>query len=211
MEEQRYYAGDPLEAGGTSIAGGAAPAIKALYGRVIKHDAVVLDYGAGKFARNADWLREQGTKVYAYDPFNGTSADGWEHGNVSSRKPKGKFDLVFTSYVLNVVPKHVEESIIETTLRYAKHAIHIVRNRDVIAMVREALNKRDRYVYPFFVNEYNNGKVIEPDKITEKMILSFCKFGVQTSRGFQRLTDLHDYGFREVRSTEGYKVYEFKE
>ena len=36
-----------------------------------------MDFGAGKFGRNADFLRANGIKCYAYDPYNGTNVDGW--------------------------------------------------------------------------------------------------------------------------------------
>jgi hypothetical protein len=53
----RFYAGKPLETGGTSIAGGAAPPIKFLFAKgYIKPGMKVLDFGAGKYARNADFL-----------------------------------------------------------------------------------------------------------------------------------------------------------
>lgn len=62
--EDKYYTGKPLETGGTStgFGGSAAPALKALVGKIIKPGMKVLDYGAGKHARNADYLREKGLK-----------------------------------------------------------------------------------------------------------------------------------------------------
>lgn len=62
--EDKYYTGKPLESGGTSITGGAAPALKALVGKVFKRGMKVLDYGAGKYARNADYLRGEGIDTY---------------------------------------------------------------------------------------------------------------------------------------------------
>ena len=78
--EDKYYTGKPLESGGTSITGGAAPALKALVGKVFKRGMKVLDYGAGKYARNADYLRGEGIDTFAFDPFNGNAeqSEGWE-------------------------------------------------------------------------------------------------------------------------------------
>lgn len=61
----------------------------------------ILDYGAGRYARNAAGLREAGFEVYAFDPFKG-GGDGWT--GVTKKLPAGeKFDLVFTAYVLNKI------------------------------------------------------------------------------------------------------------
>jgi hypothetical protein len=73
---------------------------------------------------------------------------------------------------------------------------------------KNALLKKDKYVYPFFVNEYNNGKEVDPAELSDDEIMEFCKFGVQTSRGFQRIPDLEEYGYKLIRKTDGFKVYE---
>ena len=122
FEAKRKYTGEPLEAGGTSIAGNAAPPIRALF-EAGHLSGKVMDFGAGKYARNANYLREKGVKVYAYDPFNGDpNGDGW---NTTTTKlpPAGKFDAVFTSYVLNVVPEHIEDQIIQRSLLISSWSI----------------------------------------------------------------------------------------
>jgi len=58
-----YYDGPPLESGGTSITGRAVPYIRALIGS-LPEGSRILDYGAGKMARNADFLRAAGYKVF---------------------------------------------------------------------------------------------------------------------------------------------------
>lgn len=204
-----YYAGEPLETGGTSIAGkggGAAPGVKWL--RIqLKNGDVVLDYGAGKFARNADYLRSEGFKTYAYDPFNFNGKAGWEPGEVSSKLPSKKFDAAFSCYVLNVVPQHVEAKIISAIEALGKRVIHITRGTDVSDMVKSALARRDKVVWPFFLEHFWEGKQ-EPTAadITPELIAKLCKFGVQTSKGFQRIPALEDYGYILVKSG-SYKVY----
>lgn len=211
LQELLYYTGKPLESGGTSIAGDAAPAVRSLYGKQITDEMTVLDYGAGKYARNADFFRKKGIKTFAFDPFNSNTdklLDGWKPGKVSSVIPKAKFDVAFTCFVLNVVPKLVEEGIIKEVNRLGKKVIHITRNQDVFDSVKSALLKRDKYVYPFFIKEFNKGKEVDPATLSDKKIMDFCKFGVQTSRGFQRIPELESYGFTLVKKTGGYKVYE---
>lgn len=210
-DSKRTYTGDPLETGGTSIAGGAAPAIKGLFkAGHIKPGDKVLDYGAGKYARNANFLRENGCDVYAYDPFNGTDADGWE--GVSSKIPNEKFDVVFTSFVLNVVPEHIEKDITSTcTSLTSGHEFHITRNMDIFSTVKRALLKKDKIVGPFFLNNFadeNEKQMYEEGTLTDEIILDFCHHGVQTSRGFQRIPTLEDNGYKLIRKTSGFKVYE---
>ena len=213
--EAEFYSGKPLEKGGTSIAGDAAPAIRALYGKAIKDGDTVLDYGAGKYARNADFFRKKGIKAFAFDPFNSnaTEKEGWDEGKVAdavSLKTNGgkKFSVAFTCFVLNVVPKNVEAEIIAKSEKLGKKTVHITRNMDVFDMVKSAMLKKDKYVYPFYVKEYNKGKDVDPKKLTDEDIMEFCKFGVQTSRGFQRIPDLESYGYKLVRNTSGFKIYE---
>lgn len=208
--EQRRYAGDPLEAGGTSIAGGAAPALKQLATQPdFKNAETILDYGAGRFARNANYLREQGYRVYAYDPFNGApDGDGW---NVTSqKKPAEQFDVGFTSFVLNVVPEHIEKSIIEDLKQLAKTSYHITRNKDIFDMVKKALSRREPTVTNFFLNNFadeEERQAFEEGRLTDKIIQDFCEHGVQTSRGFQRIPTSEDSGLTLIKSTSGYKVY----
>lgn len=218
LNELFYYAGSPFECGGTSIQGNVSPAIKLLSGSgeigIIKPDMTVLDYGAGKYARNADYLRKNDIKTFAFDPFNfnATSSEGWDKGKIADtvalRNNDGKkFDIAFTCFVLNVVPKKIEENIIKKVGKLGKKLVHVTRNLDVFIMVKNALKKKDRFVYTFFVKEFNNGKELDLEKLTDKKIMEFCKFGVQTSRGFQRIPDLEEYGYDLASETSGWKIY----
>jgi len=211
FEARRVYKGKPLETGGTSIQGKAAPALRDLYKKgVFKEGDVILDYGAGKYGRNANFLREEGFKVYAYDPFNGKAVDGYE--GVSNKLPKGtKFDVAFTSFVLNVVPDKIENTIIKEIKRFSKKQFHITRNMDIFDSVKKALGRKDKLVSNFFLDEFANSQeegAYNTDKLTDKMILAFCEFGVQTSKGFQRIPFLDDKGFKQIRKTASYKVFE---
>lgn len=216
LEDFRYYDGEPLESGGTSIQGNAAPAIQKLFKKgVFKPGMKVLDYGAGKYARNADYLRNSGLTVYAFDPFNGTGANGWELGNVSSTlPPRGKFDAAFTCFVINVVPKKIEDVIIKDIGPLAKTIYHITRNKDVFDSVKKALSRKDKVVGAFFVSNFasnEEAQAYEDGTLSDEVIMRFCKFGVQTSRGFQRIPFLDETaGHKLVQNTSGYKVFQQK-
>jgi hypothetical protein len=172
----------------------------------------VLDYGAGKFARNANFIRENNVKCFAYDPynFNSLNADGWNYNSVSnivdlSFNNDKKFDIVFSCYVLNVLPKNLEEHIITEVSKLGETVFHIIRNTDIFDSIKSSIKRKDITVYGFYVNEFN-GKT-EPESMSDDEIMEFCKFGVQTSRGFQRMTYLEEYGFELISKTAGYKVY----
>jgi len=216
LEARKYYDGPPPEKGGTSIRGKRgqpSPAIKWLFKRQIKPGMLVLDFGAGRYARNADWLRKKGVEVYAYDPYNATGADGWSQRKVSNRLPKKgtQFDVVLTSYVLNVVPKRIEDNIVKITRRYAPVVIHVTRN-DLENTVSDALTRKDSVVLPFFEAEYlptNKAakKAFESNgSISKATIKDFCEFGVKTSKGFQRLADPTKQGMT-LRSAPQFNVY----
>ena len=209
-KERRRYTGEPLETGGTSIQGNAAPALAALYkGGAFEGARKVLDYGAGKYGRNANFLREQGIRVYAYDPFNGTNVDGWE--GVSNKLPRGKFDVGFTSFVTNVVPEYIEKQILDAVAKSARTQYHITRNMDIFAMVKKALARRDPLVTQFFLTEFakpKEKKALEAGTLDDATIMEFCEFGVQTRQGFQRIPTSEDLGLNLLRKTSGFKVYQ---
>lgn len=212
LENRKTYRGDAIERGGTSIKGaGAAPAVKWLYSSgAISEGMRVLDYGAGKYGRNSDFLRGNGCDVYAYDPYNGSNVDGWE--GVSNSLPSEKFDVVFSSFVLNVVPEQVEDDIIQECFRFSRKVYHITRNMDIFDTVKKALNRGDRLVVDFFIEEYADGdeeliSAAKEGNLKDKTILDFCHFGVKTSRGFQRIPVLEDKGFSLVKKTNGFKIY----
>jgi len=207
---ERVYTGDPLEKGGTSIAGNASPAVRDLLTKgIIKSGMTVLDFGAGKYARNANFLNDNGVKCYAYDPYNGTSVDGWK--GVSNKLPsKGKFDLAFTAFVLNVVPEHTENELIKMVAQHASQQVHITRNMDIYDTIKRAIERKDKLVGDFFLTHYADDaqkQMYEEGTLPKEVIVDFCKFGVQTSRGFQRIPFLEEKGFALIRKTAGFKVY----
>jgi len=208
--EKQYYDGEPLETGGTSISGKAAPAIRALYGDLIDDGDKVLDYGAGKYGRNSDYLRARDIKVYAYDPFNfNVEEGGWDEGEIAKHLPKGeRFDVAFTCFVLNVVPHHVEVQVIRDTEKRAKRVIHITRNQDVYDLAKRGLISKNRTIWPFFLEEFwTKKKPPQVEDITDELIQRFCEFGFETSKGFQRIPRLEDHGYKLVRKTSGVKTY----
>jgi hypothetical protein len=102
--------------------------IKALVGTIITPGMRVLDFGSGRHARNADYLRGKGVKCYAYDPFKATEGDGWGKGSVSENLPGGLFDLVFSTYVLNTVKPDEAATILRQAEKRGKSQIHVVRD-----------------------------------------------------------------------------------
>lgn len=206
-----FYEGPSLEQGGTSIRGkGPAPYVRRLAKR-LEPGTTILDYGAGRYARNADFLRGLGFTVYAYDPFNGNGTEGYEPGSVSTRLPRRKFDLGLTCYVLNVVPEPVEEEILARVARLSRGQVHVTRGLDIFDSVKGALERGDETVCDFFREHYMPGRRVgtafRDGRLTEEQILDFCRFGVQTSRGFQRIPDLTAKGFVLEADTRGFRAF----
>jgi len=202
----RVYEGEPIERGGTSIKGqGAAPPARWLWGRYIRPGMKVLDYGAGKYGRNAIHFREKGAHVYAYDPFNGEDTDGWT--GVSKTPPTGRFDVAFTCYVLNVLPAPTEDDVIEIVEGFAPCQVHITRNIDILDSVRESVEKGSKVIPRFVAEHYGDVDVATMDR---DALFDLCCFGVQTSekpQRFQRIPLLSRKGFKLVKATNRYKVF----
>lgn len=210
---KKKYKGDALERGGTSINGGTTPEVRGmLCADKITRDMTVLDYGAGKYARNADFLRENGVHVYAYDPYNGNEMSGWKMGCVSSELPNCSFDFGFTSYVLNVVPEHVEDEIIDIMERLVtSQIVHITRNKDIFDFVKRSLYKKNKFVSEFFLEYFADSKMKwEYDRCSlhDDDILEYCYHGTKTSRGFQRIPILEPKGYRLYRGIGNLKMYD---
>ena len=213
---KRRYEGPPLETGKTSIKGGAAPAVQWLTKQgVFQPGMKVLDWGAGKVARNADFLRSLGCEVYAYDPFNATGGNGWEMGSVAGEKPDPQqFDAGFSSFVLNVVPEHIEDEILRDMGAYTSEMYHIVRNRDIYAMAKNALSgtTNNPHIVDFFLTQFADDEEMEAweaGEVYEEDIEAFCQFGFKSGPGkFQRIpSDLEDKGYRIMKETSGYTIY----
>ena len=183
----RYYNGRPLDTKNTAMSTTSpAPAVRWLVEkRHLVKGMRVLDFGAGK-GRNASWLRDEGIHTYAYDPNHGSNYGGWYDVSLSLPSNEDKFDVFLTSFVLNVVPKHVEDSIINFAGSYDVQQIHITRNKDLIKYVSDTLytqrsggHYKPTHMYDWY-REYIRGKNPRPS------IAEFCEYGVRTSRGFQR-------------------------
>ena len=81
--------------------------------------------------------------------------------------------------------------------------MHVVCNMDIYVTTIKALERGDKLVTDFYKNEYK-GKGT-PSHYEKNDIIEFCKFGVQTSKGFQRITDLE--GYTLAGNTSNYKVF----
>ena len=94
----------------------------------ISKDKTILDWGSGH-GRHTNALRNEGYKVWSYDPYNGKETlDGYN--NISKYLPDFKHDVIFTAYVLNVIPKkefYTNIILIENVLERNGTIIHKVR------------------------------------------------------------------------------------
>ena len=188
-----------IETGGTAMSiKTPSPAIMWMYntGRINNN---ILDYGAGH-GRNANFLKSKGLKVYAYDPYNGSGINGYD--GVSNVLPKDKFDVAFTCFVLNVVSDSLEDEIINKVNGYAGTVFHVVRNMDVLVMIKKSIERRDKKVVDSFISYGGN-----IDNHTANDLLQFAKHGTDTSKGFQRIPESENKGFNLLKSTSAYKVY----
>ena len=207
MEKIKIYQGEPLEKGGTSIKAGASPAVKWLVKKGhIRAGDQVLDYGAGKYARNARWLIEKGCRVVAYDPYNYTEC-ACGVSVLPELPEKAKFDVGLSVYVLNVVPEYIEKRIVADMQRRCKINFHIVRGYEMVESIASAVYNKREPVYSFFTDEYGDrisvGRLDRSGWDFER-IEEFCKFGVKTRRGFQRIAN----GTKTLlKETKAYKIY----
>ena len=208
----KYYDGGQLEYGRTALrTTSPAPAIRWLVEkrRIVK-GMTVYDFGAGH-GRNADFLRDEGCNVYAYDPHNGynpyKSGDfGWRGvSNMPLTRGKSRHgvDVFLTCFVLNVVPLWAERDIIDMGYDYPQQ-MHVTRSRDLIKSISDSIagyrNPVKQWYTQYVVNKSPLGSVADN-------INGFCDFGVKTTRGFQRDVHLTDDGFDLERLTYGYKIF----
>jgi hypothetical protein len=209
------YTGPAPSSKETSITANVSKFVQSVLQSYIEPGMRILDWGAGKVARVADLLRAQGHDVYAYDPYNGNGVDGRSIGAVSTFRPEDKFDVAFTSFVLNVVKEDVENQILAEIQLYADRVFHICRGRELAAQVERALIREDPLVVGFFKDFYGR---CDPDALarfevggvgwlTEADFLNFAAHGFITPKGFQRLPMLKGKGYPLVRETTNYKVY----
>tara|TARA_B100000945_G_C20174391_1_gene499306 strand:- start:105 stop:623 length:519 start_codon:yes stop_codon:yes gene_type:complete len=102
----------------------------------------ILDWGAGK-GRHSKQLRDLGYKVWSYDPYNGEDTlDGYN--KVSKNLPNENYDLVFSAYVLNVIPKKNLNNAIKEIESFGKDdSIIIHKVREDIDLVKKAVLEKD--------------------------------------------------------------------
>lgn len=206
-----YYDGLPLEAGETSIPGVEAKAIRELvkdYFGTPDPNVKILDYGAGEYERNSKFLRALGFTVYAYDPYNGLSGvDGYIGTSNQLPDKNDRFDIAFSSFVLNVVPMYIErDEIIPNMEYYADQVFHITRNFDIWASyIEKNLNRKTPMVMKYYW-EANGANA----PVTLQGAYELCHYGTATPKGFQRIPETERFGYAKVKGTTGYKIYKNK-
>ena len=192
------YQGPPLEKGGTSISaqGKPAPGIDLLVGKgILKPGIKILDYGAGKYARNAKYLIQKGMDVVAVDKFNHNEQNGVLPDEAIDSQ---HFDVAFTSYVLNVIPESVEDEILQKLDSIADVQCHITRGNDLLEFLAQS-QERKGYTYKWII-ENVSGLDDETKRFSEGIaekedLMKLAHFGFATPRGFQRLPDLEEKGY----------------
>jgi len=208
----KYYIGDPQEVGGTAIKGKEGKVMRGCQKAFINTEGMrVLEWGAGH-GRNARYLRSLGFKVYAYDPYNYDSDNGWE--GVSNEPPYGEddFDVAFTCYVMNVIPFNMERSIVDKLKIFSPKQFHITRSDDLVKTVKSALYRGNKVVVNFYLSEYRGERAPVESKTrsryiraTEEDVRNFLRFGIKTRKGFQRIPELS--GFKLWINRASYRVY----
>jgi len=194
----------------TSIAGGVVKEVASMFKKG-KISGTVLEVGAGRTARNANWLRSQGLKVYAYDPYWGTDVDGWK-GTSNTLPEDFRFDIAFSTYVLNVVSPATEKNILGKCEELAKKSFHITRNEDIFKTVKESIYK-NKYMKDFFIEtfpmDYKILCDLEEGILDDAVIWNYCRQGVRTGKDtFQRVPFLEETGcYTKDKETKGFKVY----
>lgn len=212
------YTGPAPSSKKTSIDRNVSPFVQKKLKQYVKPGDRILDWGAGKIARVADLLRAEGYEVYAYDPEWGTGTEGWGMGSIASVPPpkSEKFDVAFTSYVLNVVTEDVERQILTQLRPYARKIFHITRGLHLVDQVKAALIKgNDRKLINFFRTHYGacDPKALARFEakggagLTEEDFFYFAAFGFPTRYGFQRLPMLEEKGVSLLKANKSVKVY----
>jgi hypothetical protein len=107
----------------------------------VDKDKTIIDWGAGH-GRHSEALRKLGYKVWSYDPYNGKDVDGY--CNVSKKLPECAHDVIFSTYVLNVIPQHrFNETVLLMTNMIKKNGmiIHKVREDNDLKKKTKEANK----------------------------------------------------------------------
>ena len=119
-----------------------SPAIKWLNKHVfsITNPETIMDFRAGRYCRNAEYLRSCGFKVYAYDPNHGSMEADPYNGETPFKLPYCRNpDVVFTCFVLNTIESKEDFDDILTTCEYKSvmRTYHITRNKDLLKLGTE--------------------------------------------------------------------------
>ena len=108
-----------------------------------KENNKILDWGSGK-GRHTKFLRDLGYEVWSYDPYNGEDTlDGYN--NISKHLPEFcNFDIVFSAYVLNVIPKKdLSKEIVKIESYSKKDGIVIHKVREDIDLIKKVALEKD--------------------------------------------------------------------
>jgi len=199
---RKTYCGEPLEKGGTSISAGVSPTVKWLFKQgYIKSGQKILDYGAGKYSRNANWLREKGCEVYAYDPYNYNDEDPWKKNGVSNKLTRHKFDVGLSVFVLCVVRKKDEKDIKKYLSKKCKKNFYVNRGTELVDSVKWSIVTVRDPVISFYKEYKNSFRAGERTPSIE----DFCKYGVKTKRGFQRLSE--PKSLKKIKETRAFRIF----
>lgn len=225
IEEARYVGGmENDNSANTSLhTMSISKSIRWLYNRYGDEfgEGPIIDYGAGRNGRHAEFFRNKGIKTYGYDYTWESGEDGWR--GVSKELPGGRFKVGISCFVLNVVTEDIEDGIISWMDEHCERVYHITRNRDIFKTIINGLIRRDKGVVEFF--RYFRGEVVRQDggkeykmpvikdliidgkPVTEEEVMDFSIFGIKTSKGFQRIPMLEGKGFKLIKIDGQFKIY----
>ena len=195
----------------TSIKGKEVAALKGLIKRgLIETTDTVLDYGAGKYGRNAEYLRDNNIRCFAADKFNGHDADGWL--GVAKTVPSNlKFDVGFSSYVLNVVPPEVERDIVMEMERKCGDIYHITRGNDITDTVWYNFSgkSKNKWIMEWVEKNYPHiHEKIQDGSVTKVDAKEVASGGVRTAEdSYQRIPDLSKMGYKILAKSNGTVVW----
>ena len=200
-----------------------SPAVKILIQKgLLRPEMKILDFGAGH-GRHVLGLKNEGFQnVLGVDKFN----QGKHVQDLEAAKGKS-FDVVFSSFVLNVVPDSdhdftdidTEDDIIDFLKPVCSRQIHIVRNLDILEPLqriqkvlkeKKVSNHTTNYIQKNFDKEiserFMQGKASSDDLFfiaSRGYITKVTKEGIN----FQRIPFLEEKGFDNYMTTPKFKIY----
>lgn len=124
--------------------------------------AWVLDYGAGRYDKGVQFLRDQGAEAWAYDPYNRPSTENRE---AIDRLRHGVIDIALCANVLNVINcPHARLNVI-TDMALAKQAAYFsVHEGDKSSIERQTnrgyqRNMRVQHYLPEILSVFDHAKI----------------------------------------------------